>query len=182
MFTTNGGHYAAACTAVHRGGRRLEKNTLDLYELATDHSSVIANDTGSIEQRLDRWSGPLRLAMEPTNTYHLAIACTAQARGHPVYLVDPYRLSHYRAGIGQRVKADCQDAKLLARYLQHEAAELRRWEPLQPGPQAFWRVLRRRATLVQTIAFVALGRKIARLCFVLLRKEVDFHPRACMAT
>lgn len=75
------------------------------------------NDTESIEQWLDRWSGPLRLAMEPTNTYHLAIAHAAQARGHLVYLVDPYRLTHYRAGIGQRVKADCQDAKLLARYL-----------------------------------------------------------------
>lgn len=132
-------------------GVDVSKDTLDLYELATDHSSVIANDTGSIEQWLDRWSGPLRLAMEPTNTYHLAIACAAQARGHQVYLVDPYRLSHYRAGIGQRVKADCQDAKLLARYLQHEAAELRLWEPLQPGPQAFWRLLKRRATLVQTI-------------------------------
>jgi hypothetical protein len=40
--------------------------------------------------------------------------------------------------------------------------------------------------LSSTAAFVALGRKIARLCFVLLRKEVDFqpnlHPGACMTT
>jgi len=132
-------------------GIDVSKRTLDLYELATDRSSVIANDTESIKQWLDRWSGPLRLAMEPTNTYHLAIAHAAHARGHLVYLVDPYRLTHYRAGVGQRVKADCQDAKLLARYLQHEAAELRLWEPLQPGPQEFWRLLKRRATLVQTV-------------------------------
>ena len=132
-------------------GIDVSKRTLDLYELATDRSSVIANDTESIKQWLDRWSGPLRLAMEPTNTYHLAIAHAAHARGQQVYLVDPYRLTHYRAGIGQRVKADCQDAKLLARYLQHEAAELRLWEPLQPGPQEFWRLLKRRATLVQTV-------------------------------
>lgn len=132
-------------------GVDVSKNTLDLYELATDRSSVIANATASIEQWLDRWLGPIRLAIEPTNSYHLAIAHAAQARGHQVYLVDPYRLSHYRAGIGQRVKADCQDAKLLARYLQHEAAELRLWKPLQPGPQQFWRLLRRRATLVQTV-------------------------------
>jgi transposase len=132
-------------------GVDVSKRTLDCYKLATDHSSVIANAAESIEQWLDRWSGPIRLAMEPTNTYHLAIAHAAHARGHPVYLVDPYRLTHYRAGIGQRVKADGQDARLLARYLQHEAAELRRWEPLQQGPQEFWRLLKRRATLVQTV-------------------------------
>ena len=60
-------------------------------------------------------------------------------------------MAHYREGAGQRVKADHQDAQLLARYLHREAVELRLWEPLKQGPQRFWRLPKRRATLVQTV-------------------------------
>ena len=35
----------------------------------------------------------------------------AHASGHPVYLIDPHRLAHYRQDVGQRVKADRQDAQ-----------------------------------------------------------------------
>ena len=66
-----------------------------------------------------------------------------------MYLIDPYRLVHYREGVGQRVKADRQDAQLLARYLSREDGELRLWAPMTPGEQRFWRLLKRRATLVR---------------------------------
>ncbi len=52
------------------------------------------------------------------------------------------------------------------------------WEP-------YYLALRDRG-LCSTAAFVALGRKMARLCFVLLNKNTDFDPnfcsRACLAT
>lgn len=116
-------------------GVDVSKNKLDLYVLATDQSYSIINDTESIEQWLDSWFGPIRVAIKPTNTYHLAVAHAAYAREHQVHLIDPCPLAHYREGIGQRVKADHQDAQLLARYLQREAGELRLWEPLKHGPQ-----------------------------------------------
>jgi len=47
-------------------------------------------------------------------------------------------------------------------------------------------MISRLTTAMAMYGFVALGRKNARLCFVLLRKEVDFHPNfhsgACKAT
>lgn len=132
-------------------GVDVAKNTLDVYVLASEQFCSINNDAESIESWLDSWAGPLRLAIEPTNSYHIALAQAAYSRGHHVYLIDPYRLAHYREGIGQRVKADHQDAQLLARYLQREAAALRLWEPLAQGPQRFWRLLKRRAKLVQIV-------------------------------
>jgi len=132
-------------------GVDVSKDTLDIYLSATDQSCSIANDTASIEHWLARQAGPIRLAIEPTNTYHLGIATAAHVRGHQVYLIDPYRLVHYREGVGQRVKADDQDARLLARYLQREIGELRVWTPPRQGPQRFWHLLKRRASLVQTV-------------------------------
>lgn len=132
-------------------GVDVAKHTLDVYVLATDQTDSIANEPEAIESWLDSQPGPIRLAIEPTNNYHLGLASAAHGRGHEVYMIDPYRLSHYREGVGQRVKADLQDAQLLARYLQREGQELRLWAPLKQGPQRFWRMLRRRATLVQTI-------------------------------
>jgi transposase len=40
---------------------------------------------------------------------------------------------------------------LLARYLQREIGELRVWTPPTQGPQRFWHLLKRRASLVQTV-------------------------------
>ena len=69
----------------------------------------------------------------------------------------------------------------LRRLLFNAAMQGRRnahWEP-------YYLALRQRG-LSSTAAFVALGRKLARLCFALLRTGTDFNPelrlRACLAT
>ena len=98
-------------------GVDVSKDKLDVFEWETNQSYSIPNELEAIEQWLRRWEVPIRLAIEPTNRYHEAVAQAAHARGHQVCMIDPYRLLHYREGIGQRVKADRQDAKLLARYL-----------------------------------------------------------------
>jgi transposase len=96
------------------------KDRLDLFECHSERSYSISND-----------------------------AEAAYARGHEVYLIDPYRLSHYRAGLGRRAKTDAQDAQLLARFLEREIGELRAWQPMIPGQQRFWQLLTRRAALVR---------------------------------
>jgi transposase len=125
------------------------KDRLDLFEYHSERSYWISNDAAAIKAWLDGFAGRLKLALEPTNRYHLGLAEAAYARGHEVYLIDPYRLSHYRAGLGRRAKTDAQDAQLLARFLERELGELRPWEPMIPGQQRFWQLLKRRASLVR---------------------------------
>ena len=130
-------------------GVDVSKHLIDVFESATSDAYSIPNTLEAIEQWLDRFRCPIQVAIESTNSYHELVTQAAHARGHHVYLVDPHRLAHYRQGVGQRVKADRQDAHLLARYLEREASELCQWSPITPAEQGFWRLLRRRATLVR---------------------------------
>ena len=125
------------------------KDRLDLFEYHGERAYWISNDAAAIKAWLDGLPGRVKLALEPTNRYHLGLAEAAHARGHEVYLIDPYRLSHYRAGLGRRAKTDAQDAQLLGRFLEREIGELRAWEPMNPGQQRFWQLLKRRAALVR---------------------------------
>ena len=133
-------------------GVDVSKDRLDLYDWDSKCPDSIANDIDAIDRWLDGFSLPVRFAIEPTNQFHIALAERAHARGHAVYLVDPHRLSHYRCGVGQRAKADPQDAQLLARYLAREGDDLAPWKPLSQGQQRFWRLLRRRATVVAHVS------------------------------
>lgn len=87
-------------------GVDVSKKTLDVYMLASEETCSINNEVKSIERWLDGSAGRLCVAIEPTNSYHIAFAQAAHSRGHQVYLIDPYRLAHYREGVGQRVKTD----------------------------------------------------------------------------
>ena len=150
-------------------GVDVSKDRLDLYDWDSKCLDSIANDIDAIDRWLDGFSLPVRFAIEPTNQFHIALAERAHVRGHAVYLVDPHRLSHYRCGVGQRVKADPQDAQLLARYLAREGDDLAPWKPLSQGQQRFWRLLRRRATVVR--ARIQLQQSLAGL--EALHSDVD---------
>jgi transposase len=118
--------------------------------------------------------GPVCLAIEATNTFHLELLEQAHKAGHTCYLIDGYRLSRYRDSIGGRAKTDATDAQLLQRYLSREQDHLRPWEPPPAGYTALQQLLHRRATLVQ--ARVALQQSLAgipelkRSCTALLRQ------------
>ena len=106
-------------------GVDVSKQRLDVFELGSGEAYSIPNTLESVEQWLDRFQCPIQVAIESTNSYHELVTQATHARGHQVYLIDPHRLAHYRAGVGQRVKADRQDAQLLARYLEREVSDLR---------------------------------------------------------
>ena len=57
---------------------------LETFELETGRTVCIPNMIVSIERWLDRWTSPMRLAIEPTNRYHPAVAQLAHACGHQV--------------------------------------------------------------------------------------------------
>lgn len=106
-------------------------------------------------------AGPVCLALEATNTFHLDFIEQAYRRGYTVYLVDGYRLSRYRDSLGVRAKTDASDAQLLHRYLIREHRDLRPWSPPPAGYTRLQRLLHRRAGLVR--ARVALQQSLADL-------------------
>lgn len=110
---------------------------------------VVRNERAAIREWLGSLQGPVRLAVEATNTYHVALVEEAHRCGHTVYVIDGYRLSRYRDSIGGRAKTDRSDAELLLRYLVREWHELRAWSPPPAGYAELSRLLHRRATLVQ---------------------------------
>lgn len=106
-------------------------------------------------------AGPLCLAVEATNTFHLDLVELAHQRGHSVYVVDGFRLNRYRQSVGGRAKTDASDARLLWRYLERERADLRPWSPPPKGYRTLQQLLRRRAVLVR--AKVALEQSLREL-------------------
>ncbi|QXI14607.1 IS110 family transposase [Pseudomonas zeae] len=130
-------------------GVDVAKNELVIYQADSDLLEAIPNTKTSIKQWLKALLGPVSIAIEATNIYHLEFADLAYAAGCTIYMVSGYELKHYREGVKIRAKTDALDAKLLARYLKNEAEELRPWTPPSPLYRQLLSLFRRRAALVQ---------------------------------
>ncbi len=131
-------------------GIDVAKDTLAVYHWQEDHCEALANEREAIEDYLRELAGPVRLALEPTSHYHFAVVEVALALGVEVYLVNPRQLSHYRHAVDLRHKTDPQDAWLLARYLEHEARQLRPYRPRDRRAQLLWCLIIRRAAVVRS--------------------------------
>lgn len=131
-------------------GVDVAKRWLDICS-AQGESVRIDNDAVSVTAWLSGLAGPARFAVEATNRFHELFVTQAEGAGHAVYMVDAFRLSRYREAVGGRAKTDRQDAALLARYLCQEQGQLQRWVPPDPRQIRLWRLLKRRAVLVQTL-------------------------------
>jgi transposase len=90
------------------------------------------------------------MALEPTSHYHLTMIEEAHALGYKVFLINPRQLVHYRVAINVRNKTDSLDARLLARYLEHEGGQLRPFKPQDPKAQRLWELILRRSTVVKS--------------------------------
>jgi transposase len=131
-------------------GIDVAKDHLVICQWGVEALLTLTNQPADIAAWLDTLCGPVRLAVEPTSSYHLPVVEAALARGHQVYLVNPRQLVHYRYALDVRNKTDAVDAWLLARYLEHEAAQLRPFRPQDRRAQRLWALLTRRATVVQS--------------------------------
>lgn len=138
--------------------KRVEKITLGI-DVAKDECVVhvwettqtlpVPNQSEAIVAYLQPFHGPVRIALEPTSNYHRLWVELALARGFEVYLVNPRQLAHYREAVNQRNKTDPDDAWLLARFLSHEAQQLRPYQPQDAQAQFLWSLLKRRAKVVE---------------------------------
>ena len=131
-------------------GVDVAKGWLDLYRSDKGDVVRIDNAEDAIETWLNGLVGRAWVAVEATNIFHELFIERAYARGHLVFVIDAFKLSRYRDAVGHRAKTDQSDAKLLARYLQQEHEHLQCWQPRDPRQTRLWRLLKRRATLVQT--------------------------------
>jgi transposase len=113
----------------------------------------VSNDAESIGEWLESFEGlAVAMAVEATNDYHEELVSQAQACGYTVYLVDGYRVKHYREAIGWRAKTDGCDARLLARYVASERGSLRAVQEVSAQERALWRLMKRRAKVVSARA------------------------------
>lgn len=139
------------------------KDQLVVYFWEQQRRLILANTRPEIRAFLRSLCGPVRLAIEPTNSYHLALIDEAQALGQTVYLINARQIAHYRRAVDQYHKSDPHDAELLARFLAHEAAQLRPYQPQHPKARQLWALIKRRATVVQAQKQLRLSLATAQL-------------------
>jgi transposase len=89
------------------------------------------------------------IAMEATGRYHQLLAHLAHAAGMVVLVLNPQALKHYARAVGFRGKTDRCDARMIARYAQHERAKLRVWQPPAAPADTLSALLGRRQALVK---------------------------------
>ena len=130
-------------------GIDVAKNKLDIYQWDRQQHWQIDNEESAIVELLKDFAEPLELAVESTSSYHLELVTQAHALGIDIYLVNPRQLANYRKAIGERNKTDASDAYLLARYLDRERDQLRRFRPPCAKAQRLWTLIKRRAKVVE---------------------------------
>jgi len=129
-------------------GIDVSQDWLDVCLYGSDQVERIKNDPRAIKAWLKRYS-LAALAVEATNTYHETLVELAYRQGFKVYLISGYQLKHYGESLGQRMRTDVLDARLLARMLDREIDRLRPYEPRSPQQTQLRRLLKRRALLVR---------------------------------
>lgn len=116
------------------------------------YESLALSEIGNAPEPIAAWLAGLPadsiVAMEATGIYHRLLANLAHAAGMVVYVLNPQALKHYARAIGQRGKTDRIDARMIARYAEHERSKLRIWQPPHPAADALSRLLVRRQALV----------------------------------
>jgi transposase len=108
----------------------------------------ITNDAQAISRWLKTVPTGSSVGLESTGIYHLEFARLAHQHGLTVYVLNPRDIKRYAQGLGQRGKTDRLDARVIARFVQHEQSQLRSWQPPTDAQQRLDELLRQRA-LVQ---------------------------------
>lgn len=129
-------------------GIDVSKDQLVVFNWDTEERTTLENQPADIKAWLKSMYGPVRIAVEPTSSYHLELVEQAHTLGFEIYLINPRQLVHYRKAVGERNKTDEADAWLLARYLDRECASLRPFKPQCAKAQRLWALIKRRGVVV----------------------------------
>jgi len=130
-------------------GVDVSKGWLDIHQHGEEAVERIANERRAIDAFLKRFPAGA-LAVEATNTYHQLLVERAVKRGLVVYVVSGYQIKHYGHALGQRMRTDKIDARLISRFLAREIDQLKPFEPKSPEHVLLWTLLKRRAKVIQS--------------------------------
>jgi len=130
-------------------GVDVSKDELVICDWDTKEINTLENNASAIKDWLKAVYGLVRIAIEPTSSYHLEFVEQAHRLGFTVYLINPRQLANYRKAVDVRNKTDPLDAWLLARFLARESDSLRPFKPLCAQSKQLWSLLKRRASAVK---------------------------------
>jgi transposase len=130
-------------------GADVSQSWLDIHQDGELGVERVANERRAIDGFLKHFPAAA-IAVEATNTYHELVVERALKRGLVVYLVSGYQIKHYGNAVGQRMRTDPIDARLISRFLAREIDRLKPYEPKSPQHALLWTLLKRRATVVQS--------------------------------
>jgi len=154
-------------------GIDVSKDELVIFNWDTEELVTLQNQAADIKAWFKSLYGPLRIAIEPTSSYHLEFVEQAHALGFAVYLINPRQLVHYRKAVGERNKTDQTDAWLLARYLAHECASLRQFKPQCAKAQRLWALIKRHGVAVRVRQKIQQSFKDTRISTKALVTEIQ---------
>jgi transposase len=127
-------------------GIDVSKDTLDI---GCDGKAVqIQNSKTTIRAFTKTMPSGSYVAMEATNTYHLAAADVCHCAGMRVYVVNPRITRHYREVMSLRGHNDRMDALAIAGFIEREHEHLREYTPKTPDERRLQTLIRRRSKLV----------------------------------
>jgi len=129
-------------------GIDVSKAWIDVCRSGEEQIERVDNEPAALEALLDRYPTAV-LAVEATNTYHERLVESAQRRELAVYLINGYQLKHYAESLGQRMRNDKIDARLLARFLEREIEGLKPYQAPCRQQIQVRKLLKRRALLVK---------------------------------
>lgn len=91
----------------------------------------------------------VKVAMEPTGVYHLALFTAAYQAEYTLYLPNPVRVRDWAKGQGIRAKTDKQDSLLLAQFVQANPRGCHQTHPLSTELHQLEALLQRRDELAK---------------------------------
>jgi transposase len=127
------------------------KHTLAVAIHGFDWTGEFQNTTAGrkkLVQALTRRVSHGRVVLEPTATYHLAIATAlAEHDGYQVMIANPRLTASFAKALNQRGKSDAADSTMLAQYA--ATMPFKPWSPPSEAAQGLRALMRRRGQLVR---------------------------------
>lgn len=110
-------------------GIDVAKDTLAISIWGQEEVVEIRNRIDTIQKWLSSLPEKAHIGLESTGSYHRLVAGLCVSSGRTVHLLQPRDMCNYRRTVAPRGKTDAIDAKVIARYVAREYANLRTWTP-----------------------------------------------------
>lgn len=142
-------------TSVSHVGVDISKDSFDvclLHTAGTSTSSKFSNDSTGFRSFL-KWlnkhaSGSLRVGLESTGSYGIALLNYLFEQDIEVALLNPRQVKNFTLGLGNRVKTDQTDAAAIALFMRSIVPK--GWSPMPMEVKQLQYLMRRREQLVVT--------------------------------